>query len=1056
MRNAPPRSPSFGLVLSLLACVTASLSAAELVDPGAPWPKYQVEPLALPAGVSQGEITVLELVDFDGDHLLDLLVAWRVGDEAVLAAYPGGSREWRIEHGRTLMEPVVLARVSGAIAHATVADMDWDGTLDVLMAMDGRSQLDWFSLAKERPVEVFEIVPLPGPVTSLHALDYGRRNSAASPVVGVLSSTGPVLALFPDQQPPVVQTPLLVPTGGVVREIAAGNLDGDAWWDLAVATDSGVSVIAGTDSGSRVMAREMSVSRRLVGGDSSALFALDRFERSTTHRLAVAESGKIRLFDPRTGERSASLNAPITDGVSNWLRSAWSGVGRGPALVLPDPSGIRLYGALDLDNAEGWRAVGATTLNLGGRARFAAAGRVSRDAVDDLVVVLEGSNQPLLIVAVPRSIFGLTTDADHDDGACDADCTLREAINAANANPGYDEIRTIPGLHDMGFYPTTQLPALTDPVRLNDGSYQWWVHGEDCVGGCNGLVITADSCALEEVDTIYFDKTATGQSGKGIVVLGSYHSWLEFVESNYNEGHGIVFSDSTDTSLRGTFNANGEDGIHLEQGNSGTTANIHAWGVATHYNIADGTRVDNVPDTMIGGTTTGAYAYADQNGQSGVHVSGAASTGTAILRLRTSVGLVPGNSLHSVYLDGAGATSIGSPLPEAWCEFYLNGDSGVKIGASTASHQISNATIVENGAHGILIASSSNVAIGPDVVVYKNTQNGVFLTHDGFGESHHITIEDSVLGTSENSPGVTGNTGYGLSINGAYGNTIGTVGHGNTISMNGGGGIWMGGSGATGNSFTSNYIGTDSLGSTISGNGGPGIVIVGAPNNSIGGAVDGGNVIAWNDGDGIVMVGEDAGQVAMRFNSIHHNLGQGIDLGGDGTTFPDEGDVDTGPNGLLNQPLPVLAESCGGTTFILGQRYSAAGFFVHDILGNTGCDRDGWGEGETYLTSFYTSHSTPGRYRFSIDLPGDHAGLIITAMTTDFGSSSSEFSNCVEVTSGRAGDATADCVFAADDLAAIINILDDPSFVVPGNPDTDADGDVDVTDLTFLVARAFF
>ncbi len=197
MRNAPPRSLSFGLAVSLLACVTASLSSAELVDPGAPWPKYQVESLKLPAGVDQGEITVLELVDLDGDHLLDVLAAWRVGDEAVLAAYPGGSREWRIEHGRPLMDPVVLARVPGAIAHATVADMDWDGRLDVLMALEGRSQLDWFSLAKERPVEVFEIVPFPGPVTSLNALDYGRRNTAASPVVGVITSAGPLLALFP-------------------------------------------------------------------------------------------------------------------------------------------------------------------------------------------------------------------------------------------------------------------------------------------------------------------------------------------------------------------------------------------------------------------------------------------------------------------------------------------------------------------------------------------------------------------------------------------------------------------------------------------------------------------------------------------------------------------------------------------------------------------------------------------------------------------------------------------------------------------------------------------
>src|SRR5689334_17218580 len=36
-------------------------------------------------------------------------------------------------------------------------------------------------------------------------------------------------------------------------------------------------------------------------------------------------------------------------------------------------------------------------------------------------------------------LFFVTTLDDHDDGACNADCTLREAIKAANANPGDDD-----------------------------------------------------------------------------------------------------------------------------------------------------------------------------------------------------------------------------------------------------------------------------------------------------------------------------------------------------------------------------------------------------------------------------------------------------------------------------------------------------------------------------------------------------------------------------------------------------------------------------------------
>jgi len=1055
MRFGLPRALSFGLVLTALFCVTAIASAAELLDPGAPWPKYQVEPLALPEGVAQGEITVLELVDLDGDHHQDLLAAWRVGDEGILAAYQGGSREWRIEYGRPLMEPVVLARVSGTIAQATVVDMDWDGRLDVLMALEGRSQLDWFPLSSPRPVEVFEIVPLPGPVTALTALDYGRRDSAASPVVGVLTAAGPNLVLFPDQKPPAGQSPLLVPTGGVVREIATGNLDGDAWWDLAVATDGGVAAIAGTDSGSRVMAREMSVTKNLVSDASGASIALDRFERSTTHRLAVAGSRGLRLVDPRTEERSESLKIH-SSALSSWVRSAWSGVGRGPALVLPDPVGIRLYGALSLDRAGEWRAAEETILDLGGRVAQTKTGRINRDAIDDLVVALEGSKRLMLLIAAPRSIFGLTTQADHDDGACDADCTLREAINAANANPGYDEILSVPGLADMLFQPAIQLPTLTDSVRLNDGTFHWWVQGGSCTGGCNGLVITADACALERVKVAAFDKTPTGQSGKGIVLLDSYHSWLSLVESKNNESHGIALYDSTDTSLRGSFSENLENGIHLEPGNSGTTANNHAWSVSASWNGGDGIWVDDVPDTLIGGIDTGAHAYAERNGFAGVYVNGASATGTTVLRLIQDPFGIPGNIHHSVYLDGAGATTVGSAIPEARCQLSHNGDSGVRIQTSSANHQIANADVFDNGGHGIVIAGSANATIGPGVNVLTNPQSGVYITHDGVNDSHHITIEDSVLGSSENSPGLTGNTDYGVAINGAHSNNIGSTGHGNVISLNGAGGVSMAGPSATANNLRSNFIGTDELGSTISGNGGPGVLIVGAPSNSVGGSVGDRNVIAFNQGHGITVVGEGVDHVSLRFNSIHDNDGIGIDLGADGVTLPDPDDVDTGPNGLINQALISFAESCGGQTFVGGLRYSGAGTFTHDLLANTTCDPTGWGEGETVLVWFSTSRTSAGTYGYSHTMRGDHTGEGITSMTTDFGSSSSEFSNCKVVTAGRAGDATADCVFAADDFAAIVNVLDDPSYLIPGNPDTDSDGDVDVADLTLLVWRAFF
>jgi len=1055
MRIALLKAPSFGLVLSLLLCVTAIASAEEILDPGAPWPKYRVEELIVPDSVEDGELTVLELVDLDGDHLLDLLVAWRVGDAGVLVAYQGGSREWRIEHDTPLMEPVILARTPSAIAHATVADMDWDGYLDVVMAVEGRMELEWFSLSSPLPVEVFEVLPLPGSVTSLTALDYGRRDFVVSPVVGVVTAAGPELALFPEWKAPVAQAPLFVPIGGAAHEIATGDLDGDAWWDLVVATDRGIEVLAGTDSGSRTRAREMAVSKSLIVGDSAVAFALDRFGRSTTHRLVFAGSEGILLSDPKTASLSSSLKNTASGGASDWVRSMWSGVGRGPALALPDPKGVRLYGALDLDGEGVWQAAESAILDLGGHAVIAEAGRISRDAVDDLVVLLEGESQPTLLIAAPRTTYGVTTEDDHDDGNCDGDCTLREAINAANAAAGYDVILMVPGGPAPHFYPTIQLPDLTDSVGLNMGSLAaWFLDGSECSGGCTGLVLAADTCGVDFVHASNFAKNVADQRGVGYLLFGSYHSWLDAVSATHNESHGVVFYDSSDTHLVGEFSYNDEDGVHLKQGVAGLTDNNHISSIIVNNNGGSGVRIDNVPETMVGGSGASNRVAADGNQFAGINISGPATSGTTIGKLRPSL-MVPGNGFHSVYIAAAGSITVGSPISGAESDLRNNPGTGVTIWNSSADIQIVNCSMKDNGQYGIGVFGSSNVTIGPDVQVVENAKHGVFITDDGVNPSHHITIEDSVIGSTQALPLIPGNSWFGIEIAGGHHNTIGSPGHGNTITRNGWGGIRILGEVATGNSIRGNFIGTDPNGANH-GNDGAGVVIESAPSNSIGGAVDGGNVIAWNEGHGIVVGGKASVHVDLRFNSIHDNDGIGIDLGGDGVTLPDTDDVDSGPNGLLNQPLIAWAESCGGATYIVGQRHSGAGIFVHDLLTNTSCDPTGWGEGESHIGWFSTSNGSAGRYNFRTVVAGDYTGIGITGMTTDLGGSTSEFSNCKVVSAGRAGDATADCVFAADDVSGVIRVVDDPAHVTPGNPDADGNGVVNAADLPILLGKTFF
>ena len=75
-----------------------------------------------------------------------------------------------------------------------------------------------------------------------------------------------------------------------------------------------------------------------------------------------------------------------------------------------------------------------------------------------------------------------------------------------------------------------------------------------------------------------------------------------------------------------------------------------------------------------------------------------------------------------------------------------------------------------------------------------------------------------------------------------------------------------------------------------------------ARNNLVGGATAASvNTIAFNGDEGVEIFGISASNRVLR-NSIFSNARLGIDLGSDGPTAKDVGDVDTGPNGLQNKP----------------------------------------------------------------------------------------------------------------------------------------------------------
>lgn len=170
--------------------------------------------------------------------------------------------------------------------------------------------------------------------------------------------------------------------------------------------------------------------------------------------------------------------------------------------------------------------------------------------------------------------------------------------------------------------------------------------------------------------------------------------------------------------------------------------------------------------------------------------------------------------------------------------------------------------------------------------------------------------------------------------------------------------------------------------------------------NRIGGlGVGEGNVIAGNEEGGVVVALTAAGN-SIRGNEIRDNHapsapgGLAIDLGADGATLNDHGDVDAGPNDLMNFPSVTSAVGSSQGTVVLGRLDSPAAATAQlDLYSNPVPPAGEVAEAQTHLGT-----ATPDADgTFELVLPTDVTGLVLTATATDAAGNTSEVSPGVTV-----------------------------------------------------------
>jgi titin len=529
------------------------------------------------------------------------------------------------------------------------------------------------------------------------------------------------------------------------------------------------------------------------------------------------------------------------------------------------------------------------------------------------------------------STFTVNSTSDHTPDGCDPfpdDCTLREAINAANANAGPDLITfninagTDPGCNATSGVCTIQpllleLPALTDDGTTIDGYSQPGatpasgvtpaalrivLDGVSAPVAADGLAIWGSGGHLIKGLTIHrFDHGIFlyGGLATGIHVEGC-HIGTDYlgIAPMPNNNDGIRFTlaannnviGGTSSAARNVISANNSDGIELEVASTdnvilGNYIGVDASGLLPLGNAGTGIYVrDNSSSNTIGGAVTGAGNVISSNGSDGINLNNSSTRGNVISGNIIGLGVDGttdlGNAQYGIQVvNGADTNTIGGTTSEERNIISGNGASGVLIWTLNADDNLvignyigtdsTGSVAIPNFEDGIrIMTGAKNNTIGGDSAVERNviSGNGSRGVYLGSGPN---TVSGNYIGTDLPGSGAIPNVS-GVVIQNAAGNIIGgmSAGEGNLISGNSFVGVNILGSSSTANEVVANVIGMNAAGTTAFGNGETGVALgSGANANTVGSGIAGsGNIIVGHTYGVLIMdSGTDSNVVIGNF-----------------------------------------------------------------------------------------------------------------------------------------------------------------------------------------------
>lgn len=900
-------------------------------------------------------------------------------------------------------------------------DFDADGDTDLVVAERGAPGVLLLRGNGKGDLAVSQVLAQGRPVTALAVADVNRSDGLADIAIAVTGPGGPALLIFesPDGASRAVPEEIGLPRDA--SSIAAADVTGDAFVDVAVAGESTLVIVRGRDRG--------------LGMDALGLHPAPQPELELASLLAPAAALAAGRFISHDGG-PVDLIVLHTDGTLA-LRSGRDGRMRrvsSPLLAAPSTNGLIASDALDLILARlgatgEWQALAfdaAPNGELAARkvreanalhpeASVILTVRAGEAGLGESVSWTDPDGAPQILPNSPLATFVVNTPADSPDafpgdGSC-ADfggfCSLRAAIQEANALPGADSIVFALGGGTPSIALTGPLPTITETVSIlgnTGGATRVELNG-------NGAGPAAIGLRLGSAGPI----TSAGSSIRALVI-DRFGGPGILVETAAN----VIAGSYVGTDAAGGASVAGNaDGIVISgaaaTGNIIGGASTSQRNVVSH-NTGSGVRIDagagsnTIAGNYIGTTAAGTVPL--PNGGAGVAIAGAAS-GNTVGGATTAPGTAPGNVISGNVGDGIEIHGPGSSS-----NLVQGNLVGLAAGGSTGLGNTSNGVRVHAGAGVDTIGGSASSLRN---IISANGPSNCAADGVEINGSAQNVIRGNYVGLDILGATPLGNGGNGVAILDTEGPSTGNVvggtnaGDRNTISANGtappcpgavtdtptGSGVRVSGGGSTSNTTAGNNVGTTSSGviTIVPGNAVDAVRIDGgASGNVIGGTVGvtpgdctgACNRIAHSDGAGVTVRDTPSVRNTIRGNVIASNAGLGIDLGADGVTPNDSLDPDPGPNQLQNFPVITSAFFDGIATNISGVLDSSPGqSFQIELFANLLPDGSGFGEGRIFLGTTTASTDPLGHAPFFFSAAGSHTHLSATA--TDFDGNTSEF-----------------------------------------------------------------